>query len=81
MATVVAAQGQGMIYRCNVPLTTESGVRECGEPATHFDSRALPRRHLYCERHRATDDPPIQLIDMIRSDWTTEPNGNGEEKS
>lgn len=58
-----------MIYRCNLTLVTEAGSRVCGEPATHFDSRVLPRRHLYCERHRAPDDPPIGLIDMISPTW------------
>ena len=69
-----------MIYRCNVTLVTETGSRVCGEPATHFDSRVLPRRHLYCERHRASDDPPIQLIDMIRPDWTAQQASEGESK-
>lgn len=58
-----------MIYTCNVPTMTDYGVRDCGAPATHFDSRVLPRRHYFCEGHRASDDPPIQLIDMISPKW------------
>ena len=54
-----------MIYRCNVVLETETGVRTCDAPATHFDSRALPTRRLYCELHRASDDPPIGIIDLL----------------
>ena len=69
-----------MIYRCNVPLVTETGVRTCDEPATHFDSRALPRRHLYCERHRSSDDPPIGLIDMIGPSWQAPPQAQEKTK-
>jgi hypothetical protein len=60
-----------MIYKCNVPLMTSTGTRNCDLPATHFDSRALPRRHLYCELHRRSDDPPIGLIDMLKPDWAS----------
>lgn len=67
-----------MIYRCNVPLMTETGVRNCDELATHFDSRVLPRRHYYCERHRASDDPPIVLIDKIAPGWNTPHKGTGD---
>lgn len=59
-----------MIYRCNVPLLTETGVRNCDQPATHFDFMALPRKHLLCEEHRASDDPPIGLLlALIRPSW------------
>lgn len=58
-----------MIYRCNVPLMTPTGVRNCDAPATHFDSRVLPRRHLFCEQHRASDDPPIGIIDKLSPSW------------
>jgi hypothetical protein len=58
-----------MIYRCNVTIVTETGSRVCNEPASHFDSRVLPRKHLYCERHRASDDPPIGLIGMLSPSW------------
>jgi hypothetical protein len=58
-----------MIHRCNKPLGVEGGYRICNEPASHFDSRVLPHRFLYCEQHRASDDPPIQLLDTIRAGW------------
>jgi hypothetical protein len=58
-----------MIYRCCAPLLTETGVWTCDRSATHFDSRALPRKRLYCEEHRASDDPPIGLLDLISPRW------------
>lgn len=58
-----------MIHRCNVPMAVEGGYRICDKPATHFDSRALPGRRVYCEDHRASDDPPIALIDVLNPGW------------
>lgn len=64
-----------MIYRCNYTTLTASGdLHKCDAPATHFDSRALPQRHLFCEQHRASDDAPIRLLGIIGPGWNDAPS-------